>query len=166
MANTIQHKRSSTAGHTPTLVAGEIAINDADGLLFWRDSGGTVRSKSLAKSRDEIRITLDGGGAALAVGAAGVNLPIGVAGTIVAWYLSSKESGSVVLDVWKASGAIPTNANSIAGTEKPQLSSAQLASDTSLTTWTTALAAGDVLEIEVESATVTRAVLVLVVERP
>jgi hypothetical protein len=47
MANTIQLKRSSVAGHTPTLAAGELAINDADQLLFWKDSGGTLRSTHL-----------------------------------------------------------------------------------------------------------------------
>lgn len=43
----IQIKRSSTPGAVPTLVAGQLGINDADGKLFWRDSGGTVRSTVL-----------------------------------------------------------------------------------------------------------------------
>lgn len=47
MANTIQIKRSSTPGSVPTLASGEIGINDADELLFWRDDGGAVRSLNL-----------------------------------------------------------------------------------------------------------------------
>jgi hypothetical protein len=45
MANTIKHKRSSTAGATPSsgsLVAGELAINTADGKLFTKRDNGTV----------------------------------------------------------------------------------------------------------------------------
>jgi len=45
MANTIQHKRSSTTGATPSagsLVAGELAINTADGKLFTKKDNGTV----------------------------------------------------------------------------------------------------------------------------
>jgi hypothetical protein len=45
MANTIKHKRSGTAGATPSsgsLVAGELAINTADGKLFTKRDNGTV----------------------------------------------------------------------------------------------------------------------------
>lgn len=45
MANTIQHKRSTTASAVPSgasLSAGEIAINTADGRLFIKKSDGTV----------------------------------------------------------------------------------------------------------------------------
>lgn len=45
MANTILHKRSSTASATPSagsLTAGELAINTADGKLFTKKTNGTV----------------------------------------------------------------------------------------------------------------------------
>lgn len=45
MANTILHKRSSTASAVPSagsLTAGELAINTADGKLFTKKSNGTV----------------------------------------------------------------------------------------------------------------------------
>lgn len=45
MVNTIRHKRSSTAGATPaagSLVAGELAINTADGKVFVKKDNGTV----------------------------------------------------------------------------------------------------------------------------
>ena len=45
MANTIQHKRSSTASAVPTggsLAAGELAVNTADGKLFLKKDNATV----------------------------------------------------------------------------------------------------------------------------
>ena len=48
-SNTLQLKKSSTAGDTPpvsggtTLVAGEIAINTADKKLYFKDSSGNLK---------------------------------------------------------------------------------------------------------------------------
>jgi hypothetical protein len=45
MANTLLHKRSSTAGATPSagsLTVGELAINTADGKVFTKKDNGTV----------------------------------------------------------------------------------------------------------------------------
>ena len=45
MANTIQHKRSSTSGSAPLagdLSAGELALNTADGSIYMKNSAGTV----------------------------------------------------------------------------------------------------------------------------
>ncbi|CAL80526.1 Bacteriophage tail fiber protein (fragment) [Bradyrhizobium sp. ORS 278] len=40
--------RSTVAGHTPaSLASGQIAINEADGNLFWCDASGAVRSLNL-----------------------------------------------------------------------------------------------------------------------
>lgn len=50
MPNTIKIKRSNTVGVVPaTLVDGEIAINQSDKKLFYRDSLGAVQSFSLVK---------------------------------------------------------------------------------------------------------------------
>lgn len=47
----IQLKRSATTGNAPSsLVAGEVAINEADGLFFYRNSGGSVVSMKLTSS--------------------------------------------------------------------------------------------------------------------
>ena len=97
-----------------------------------------------------VGITIDGSGAAITTGVKGyVVVPYGA--TITGWYLIGTPSGSLVIDVWKASGAIPTVANTIAGTEKPTLSSAQLANDTDLSSWTTGIAAGDLIGFNVDS---------------
>ena len=45
MANTIQHKRSSTATTIPTsgqLAAGELAVNTADGKLYLKKDNASV----------------------------------------------------------------------------------------------------------------------------
>ena len=74
-------------------------------------------------------------------------------GTITGWTIIGDVSGSCVIDVWKAPGTVPTVANTIAGTEKPTLSSQQINSDNTLTTWTTAVNAGDVIGFNLDSAT-------------
>ena len=97
-------------------------------------------------------ITVDGAGTALTIGNKGY-LTIPYSGTITGWQLIADTSGSCVIDVWKAAGTIPTLYNTIAGTEKPTLSSQQINSDLSLTTWTTTVSAGDIICFNIDSAT-------------
>lgn len=48
MAAKIKLLRSTIPGHVPaSLESGQIAINEADGLLFWRDADGVVQSIDL-----------------------------------------------------------------------------------------------------------------------
>lgn len=72
---------------------------------------------------------------------------------IVGWTILADQSGSIVIDVWKDSYANhpPTVADTIAGTEKPTLSSAQKNQDLTLTTWTQNIAAGDILFFNIDS---------------
>lgn len=117
-------------------------------------------------NRDEIVVTFDGGGSVLPVGPTEAYYTVPANATITGWYLTGSPSGSLVVDVWKAAGTIPTNANTITGTEKPTLTAQQLNSDTSLSTWTTAVTVGDVFSFEVESAaSVTRATLTIAMVR-
>lgn len=78
-------------------------------------------------------------------------LPIDFSCTITGWKIVSDAVGSIVVDVWKKAGAVPADADRIAGSQKPNLGGAQLASDFSLGTWTTAVTAGDIFGFEVES---------------
>lgn len=111
---------------------------------------------------EELILTFDGGGEVLSVTPSKAFCTITFNGTIQGWYLTADVVGDLVLDVWKAANAIPTNANSITGTEKPTLTAQQIASDAALTTWTTAVVPGDVLGFEIESVTsITQATLVL-----
>lgn len=95
-------------------------------------------------------ITIDGGGSEITTGVKGY-ISIPYACTIVGWYITGDPAGSIVVDVWKRAGVIPDNAYSIAGTERPALTGAAVNSDTNLTTWTTAVSAGDVVGFNVMS---------------
>lgn len=60
MANTILHKRSSTASSTPTggqLSAGELALNTADEKVFMKNSAGTVVEVSYRDARVDSRMS-------------------------------------------------------------------------------------------------------------
>lgn len=66
------------------------------------------------------------------------------------------------MNVKKSTYAAWPTMTSIAGTEKPTLSSAIKNQDNSLTTWTTEVSEGDILEYSIESvATITRVHLFL-----
>jgi hypothetical protein len=94
----------------------------------------------------------------IAVGAKGyVEVPF--AGTITAArVMSADASVSIVFDVKKATYAGLPTLSSITASAKPTLASAQKSEDTTLTGWTTAIAAGDWLEISVVSATAAKLV--------
>lgn len=116
-------------------------------------SGGSIVGGTLSGS---FGITIDGGGSAITTGNKGyLTIPYG--GTITGWKMISDQSGSCVVDVWKTANTIPTSSNTITGTEKPTLSSQQISSDLSLSTWTSSVSAGDVFAFYVDSvSTITR----------
>lgn len=73
-----------------------------------------------------------------------------VAFTWTAWYIQADASGSIVVEVERATSGSPTSFSSIAGTAKPTLSSAQSNSDTSLASWgDTTTDAGDIIKVYV-----------------
>jgi len=158
--------------------AGRALLDDVDasaqrttlGLVAVASSGSasdlstgtlaTARLDSNIKTRT-ITFIIDGGGSAITTGVKGF-LEIPFACTIQSWTILADQSGSIVVDVWKDTYANypPTVADTIAGTEKPTLSSATKNRDTSLTSWTTAITAGDILGFNVDSAaTVTKVTL-------
>ena len=132
--------------------AGGGGVPDGDYGDVVVSGAGTVWTVEAGLKRRVVGATFDGGGSPPTVGAVGFAV-VPFSGTIDQWTIIGDASGSVVVDVWKAAGTVPTNANSIAGTEKPTLSAAQIASDVSLGTWTTAVTAGDVFGFELESVT-------------
>ena len=74
-------------------------------------------------------------------------------GTITKVSLLADASGSIVVDIWKDTYANypPTVADTICAAAKPTLSSANKSEDSTLTGWTTAVTAGDVLKFNVDS---------------
>lgn len=74
-------------------------------------------------------------------------------GTISKVSLLADATGSIVVDVWKDTYANypPTVADTICAAAKPTLSGANKSEDSTLTGWTTAVTAGDVLKFNVDS---------------
>jgi hypothetical protein len=78
--------------------------------------------------------------------------------------LLADQTGSIVVDIWKAPFASypPTVANTITGSALPTISASTKGQLTTLTGWTTAIAAGDCLRFNVNSvATVARVAVCL-----
>lgn len=97
-------------------------------------------------------------GATTAIAAADckeVNVLCPKAGTITSWtILTEGGSGSCVVDVWKTTyaGAPPTVANTITAAAKPTVSTSTKAQSSTLTGWTTSVAAGDVMTFKLDSS--------------
>lgn len=106
----------------------------------------------------------------------GNELPTGIIGDIVVPYdctitsvvMLADQTGSIVVDIWKDTQANfpPTNADSITSATPPTIASGVKSSDSTLTSWTTALTAGDVLRFNIDSVTdIERVSIIINVER-
>ncbi len=161
-----------TATEDPTvLVINGALYQKTGGAYTWSYSLGTItlslpvgtggqiyglRSGTTGGGVASVGTTIDGGGSAITPGSKGyITIPYG--GTVQSWTILADQSGSIVIDVKKCTYAgFPTTV-SIAGSEKPTLSSAQNNRDTSLTSFSTSITEGDIWEFVVDSAsTVTR----------
>ena len=135
-----------------------------DGTTITVDGSGVI-SAVLPVIVSVAGITIDGGGSTPTTGSKGF-LQVPFAGTITAWTLIADVSGSASITVKKSTYAGFPTTTSIVASAPPALSSQQNATSTTLTGWTTAVAAGDVLEFVLASATtVTRLVLELKITR-
>lgn len=137
------------------------AVSQANNGLYEYNGSAWVGARTSA-----FFFQVDGGGSAITTGAKGQwNVPVSC--TITGWVLTADQSGSCVIDVLRSTYAgFPTTA-SIASTDKPTLSSAQKNENLAVSVWTTALSAGDQLQINVNSATtVTRVNLTILVTIP
>jgi len=95
-------------------------------------------------------------------------LSVDFACTITGWALFGDATGSIQLDLWKDVYANfpPTVADTITASAKPLFSSAVKGKSSTLTGWTTSIAAGDVIGVKVDSITTCKQVtLVLEVTR-
>jgi len=165
-ANQVLRSTAANALQIEALVAADIPNYMSKDKLAWtlgKRLKGAGAGVTPTEFDDVISITfiIDGGGVAITTGQKG-HLEIPFACTITGWTILADQSGSIVVDVWKDTYANfpPTVADTITGSEKPTLSSAQKNQDLNLTTWATAIAAGDILAFNVDSvATVTRITL-------
>jgi hypothetical protein len=131
------------------------------------DKGYVDSVVSTGATAGSFGITIDGGGSAITTGVKGyITIPYN--GTITGWDIFADTTGSIVVDVWKDTYANfpPLVADSIAGSEKPTLSSAVKNQDLTLSTWTTSVTAGDIVAFNVDSATsVTRVNLIIYITK-
>lgn len=139
------------------------------GASQFVNAGLLLKSDGVEHSVNEISIktlclTVDGGGTTITTGVKGY-LRVPYNGTIKSTSVIADQTGSVVIDVWKANGSVPTVSNTITASAKPTLSSAQTSFDSTLTGWTKTIVEGDIVGFNVDSATtVTRVTLVIEVE--
>jgi hypothetical protein len=99
-----------------------------------------------------VRWVIDGGGVAIDTGVKGY-IQVPFACTITAATALADQAGSIVVDVWKDTYANypPTDADSITASAPITISSSTKSTDATLTGWTTAISAGDVLGFNVDS---------------
>jgi hypothetical protein len=153
-----------------TVTAGALYFCSTHALIYQSD--GTTWSTVLTPpgvsgSSATIQFLIDGAGSALTTGLKGF-LEVPFACTITAVRLLADVSGSVVVNIWKDTYANypPTVADKITASAPPTISGATKSQDTTLTGWTTAIAAGDILAFNVDSATtITRVTVSLTVTR-
>jgi hypothetical protein len=155
----------------PALPGGHIGL----AALFVPASATSITSPRIVDKRvlvqgptaSKFQVEIDNGSSTILTGVAGeFEVPWNC--TIVSWDLLANTTGSVQFDLWKDTYANypPTLADSITASAKPALTSATKAQSSTLTGWTTALNAGDVIRINVDSVTgISRVVLVLNVTR-
>lgn len=99
-----------------------------------------------------VGITIDGGGAPPATGSKGyIRIPFGA--TIIDWMLLADVSGSAQITIKKCNfSGFPTT-TSIVASAQPRLTSAQKATSSTLTGWTTSVTADDIWEFNLDSVT-------------
>jgi hypothetical protein len=105
---------------------------------------------------------IDGGGSVVTVSGSEFIVPNELARTITGWILTAKESGSLIINVSKRTPPSTTFV-SIVASAPPTLSSQIDASSSTLTGWTTSLAAGDVVRFIAQGTpvSITQATLLL-----
>jgi len=139
---------------------------DACVVASW-PAGSSGGGSSASPGTASLTFIIDGGGSAITTGQKG-HLEIPFACTITQVTMLADASGSIVVDIWKDTYANfpPTDADSITASAPPTISSAQKSQDSTLTGWTKAISAGDILAFNVDScSTITRVTISLKVER-
>jgi hypothetical protein len=123
------------------------------GVVSGTTSGGIYYNSNGILSRiASFNFVIDGGGSTPGTGAYGqVNVPTGC--TVTGWTLTADQSGSAVIDVLRSTYAGFPTTTTIANTDKPTLSSVQKNENLAVSAWTTALNAGDQLQVNLNSVT-------------
>ena len=139
-----------------TTHAGEAGVHHAKTVNASQLNAGTLPSARLAANQKiaDLVFIIDGGGSEISLGEKG-HLEVPFECTITQVTTKADVAESIVVDIWKATYANfpPDNDDSITSSTPPTLSSAQKAQDSTLSGWTVAIAAGDILAFYVDSVT-------------
>jgi len=136
-----------------------ISVEDSIG-----DSADASQDLKLGKiGTKTFGVVIDGGGADITAGIKGdVVIPYDM--TITSWTLLGDQTGDIVIGLQKSTydNFPPGPSGSITGVQKPTLSSAEKAQSSSISSWTTAITAGDIIRFTVDSCSgITRATLTI-----
>lgn len=121
---------------------------DGANYFTMRGIGGTPPAIVSA-----VGISIDGGASTPPTGSRGYVPGMPYAGTITAWELLADQSGSAQITVKKCADAGFPTTSSIVAADPPALVSQQKNGSSSLGTWTTAVAIGDIFEFNLDSVT-------------
>jgi hypothetical protein len=142
-----------------------LATFTAAGRALVDDANAAAQLTTLGLDNTQlatIAIVIDGGGSTITTG---VKAPITVDFncTIISATLLADQTGSIVVNLWKDTYANypPTVADKITASTPPTISSGIKSQNSTLTTWTKTINAGDVLMPNVDSVTTIRKVTVL-----
>lgn len=158
----LQQVSASKLLGNPTVGTADVSeIGVTSGLEF---NSTNLRVTAAARTQT-IGITVDGGGTVLTTGNKGLKSFM-VAGTITRWRLMSDVAGNIEFDIQKSTYAGFPPTSSIVAAAPPLLSGVRVNENSSLGTWTTSVAAGDVFEFVIGGtpATITRVTLELTLE--
>ena len=154
------HAPTHSVGSTDPVLITNLAGYPGGGTTFLRDDATFA---ALPAKTGSIGMIIDGAGAVITTGLKGF-IEIPFACTLQAVTLLADVAGSIVIDIWKDTYANypPNVADTITAAAKPTITAALNSQDTTLTGWTTAVVAGDILAFNVDSvATVTKVTLSL-----
>lgn len=140
----------SSWGH----IEGNVAFTSA-GLAIATAATAAAQRVALELDQDGFAFIIDGAGAEIADGIKGDLGPFPYACTLTMVTALADQSGSIVVDIWKDTYANfpPTDADSITAAAPVTISAATKSQDSTLTGWTVAIAAGDILRFNVDSCT-------------
>lgn len=142
----------SGSGGTKGLVPAPAAGDAAAGKLLKADA-------TWQEDIRNIEFVIDGGGATITTGVKGY-ITVDYAATILQATLLADQSGSIVVNIWKctyaqfdAGSTHPVAGDKITASAPPTITTATKSQDSTLTGWTVAISAGDILAFNVDSIT-------------